>query len=217
VSSMDIKRNEFPAISTNQNHEQTVERLTLILVDSIDVYMGIRGDKVSKPLIIKSIKEILSKYDSLSFQDIEYSFERFNYPEKFNQSTLTINEVLEPIKQYFHLKNKIKAEKIKMQAEINERNEQKLKSDIFYQESKKTYLKSLENKKWLGDMFQAKVLLNHFTKYFSEETRNEYKKKAKIEEVRILESGKLDAYLYSFERILANMVIIDCVKNGYRL
>jgi len=199
------------------NFETAIDEVTRILIYCLDIYFGLRSNQVSENLIIKVQKEIFSKYKHLSLEDLEYSFERFNIPEKTSWNNITIQEIMAPIIRYSNIKHRINNERIKIEAEKNELEKRNKESEVFYNNAIETYLKSLENGSWIGDMFQAKVLLNKFTKYFTQDMRAEYKKQSKIEEMRIVESGRIDAYLYTNERILAEMVIKDCVKNGYTL
>lgn len=161
---------------------------------------------------MKAQREIFSKFNHLSVEDVEYSFERFDIPVDKSWKNITFQEIMNPIIRYSNIKNKINNERIKLEREISEFNERKRLESIFYQQALKKYAKSLKIDKWVGDMYEAKVLLNKFTKFFNESERIELKRQAKYQFNQIQEKNDFDSIIYTEERLLAQLVVQESIN-----
>jgi hypothetical protein len=204
--------NNFQPIASITNYEKAIEDVTRILISCLDIYFGLRSNQVSENLIMKAQREIFSKFNHLSVEDVEYSFERFDIPVDKSWKNITFQEIMNPIIRYSNIKNKINNERIKLEREISEFNERKKKESIFHQQALKKYAESLKINKWIGDMYEAKVLLNKFTKFFNESERIELKRQAKYQFNQIQEKNDFDSIIYTEERLLAQLVVQESIN-----
>ena len=66
-------------------------------------------------------------------------------------------------------------------------------------------------------MYEAKVLLNKFTKFFNESERIELKRQAKYQFNQIQEKNDFDSIIYTKERLLAQLVVQEAIKRKIQL
>ena len=49
-----------------------------VIINSADIYFGVKATSLSDALIKAVVQEIIKKYSTFTLSDIEYSFERFS-------------------------------------------------------------------------------------------------------------------------------------------
>lgn len=186
------------------------------IVDCADIYFGIRANQMSEALTRSVVKQILNDFPLLTLEEIEHSFERFVQP-KTDWRNITKLELIEPIKKYYQVKQKIKSEIDKINLEDQLKEEGIKKANDFYDLSCKTYEESLISGKWLGDLFMAHTLHRKFRNKFNNEEVIQMKNEALKLYHEYQKENSFLYFAYSKERILAGIVIDIAVKNKWQL
>lgn len=187
------------------------------IVDSADIYFGIRAGQLSEALTDKVVKTILAFYSDLSVEDIEYAFERY-HKEKTDWRNVTLDELMNPIKQYHKIKHAVSKEALKLQAEIKEQEERNAKEIEFLNLSIDLYNESLDKGCiFLGDIFHARKIYGNFISIISEDILIDMQKEANRRSIELREQ---DIYLHlshTPERIYAKMVVEHALAKKMQL
>lgn len=186
------------------------------IVDSADIYFGIRAGQLSEALTDKIVKNILMNYADLSIEDIDYAFERY-HKEKNDWRNVTIDELMNPIKQYHKIKHAVNKEAVKLQQEIQEQEARNSKEIEFLSISKQLYNESIEQGMFLGDIFHARKIYGNFIPNIEEEVLIEMQKQANRKSIEIREQDPYLHLSHTPERIYAKMVVEYALKNKMTL
>lgn len=223
ASGLDVIKKDFQrhntgiALCNYLDKVQAAIEIYDLIVDSADVYFGIRAEQLSQALIKAVVNTIMEDFSALSLSDIQYSFERYVTP-KTDWRNITKFELIAPIQKYAIIKFKIDNEILIVEKENKEEQERKIRADIFLNEAIDMYNESLINGEWNGTIFQAFVIHRKFRKYFSEDEITQIKKDAKNMEFLMHETEDVYKIIgYSFERILAEIVVKKSIKNKYKI
>lgn len=170
---------------------------------------------VSSALLEAIYESCINFHEKLSVDDLRNCF-NFAKIEKKQYQKITLDEFLEPIKAYIQVKQV--ARQILIEIEQQEQKEQieKQKEIDFYNEARELYKESLKSGKWLGDMFQAKVLARPFWDAMSIEERKDIQVVASL----ALQNAKDESIDNPFMIVadknfyLADALISHCVRIG---
>ena len=187
-----------------------------VIVDSADIYYGIRSGQLSEALTDKVVKTILSDFNELSVSDIEYAYERFR-KEKNDWRNITFDELIQPIKQYHKIKYAVTKERLQMQKEIKEKNERDAKEQEFLQSSIDLYTESLKGDYYLGDIFHARKIYGNFISKIDEATLSDMQMEANGQSVKLAEENPFLGLSNTPERLYAKLVVDYAVKNKFEL
>lgn len=191
-------------------------RIFKVIVDSADIYYGIRSGQLSEALTDKMIKKILTDYSELSISDIEYAYERFR-KEKNDWRNITFDELMIPIKQYHKIKFAVSRERKQMEKELQEKKERDRKEIEFIKTSIELYKKSLDLDYYLGDVFHSRKIYGKFLPMINENTLSDLQLDAKRQSVKLNDDNGFAMLSYTPERIYAKMVVDYAVKNKFKI
>lgn len=187
-----------------------------VIINSADIYFGVKATSLSDALIKAVVQEIIKKYSTFTLSDIEYSFERFS-KQRTDWRNLTKSDLIEPINQYSVIKNEIKNEQKKILEEEKIQLETEKKANEFLESSIKLYKASLELGEWLGDIFQAKAIFEQFRGKVKGDVCKQLQIEA-MKKFKILdERKKLEHTLYTPERIYAQLIVEYGIKNKIQI
>lgn len=192
--------------------EDSREECIRILISSCEILFGLRAENLSPELWNVSFASICERFKGVTISDIQNSF-RYAVIEKKAYQTLTRDELLQPISEYW--KNKvILLNEIDL---IRQKNEEELNSirleNLFRQESKEIYLKSLEIGQWIGDEFHADAIARNFSNCFTQKQKNEFMFQAKNEFTRRNKAAEDNQFelVPSWQKIFSRIFIENCI------
>jgi hypothetical protein len=200
-------------LSKSSKVEESREECIRILISSCEILFGLRAENLSPELWNISFASICERFVGITITDIQNAF-RYAVIEKKAYQTLTRDELLEPISQYWKNKvillNEIDVIRRKNEEELNSiRLEQK-----FREESKKIYLESLTVGSWKGDEFQADAIARNFAECFSQEDKNEFMSLAKMEFARRKKAAEGNQFelVPSWQKIFSRIYVENCIQ-----
>ncbi len=185
------------------------------LMNYCKILYGLTPENLPTELFKVVIKNICDSFPAITIQDIENSFE-YTLIEKKQYTSLTRDELLQPIRDYWNTKIAIKVEIDKIQREkYNEQLGQKKYND-FISLSKKKYIESLDQKKCLLDEFESSAIAKHFANCLTKEeksliwseAKNEYKDRS------IEAENNRFGIVPSAEYIYSRLFIEKCIEKN---
>lgn len=209
------KSDNLPILHYNNKIDCAV-RIFKVIVDSADIYYGIRSGQLSEALTDKIVKKILTDYSELSISDIEYSFERFR-KEKNDWRNITFDELMTPIQQYHRIKFAVSRERKLMEKELQEKKERDQKEIEFINTSIELYKKSMDHDYYLGDVFHSRKIYGNFISKISEDILSDFQMDANRQSNKLNEDNAFGMLSYTPERIYAKMVVDYAVKNKFKI
>lgn len=200
-------------LSKSSKVEESREECIRILISSCEVLFGLRAENLTPELWNVSFASICERFKGITISDIQNSF-RYAVIEKKAYQTLTRDELLQPISEYW--KNKvILLNEIDLIRQKNEKEIQSIREEnMFRQKAKEIYLKSLEAGHWIGDEFHADAIARNFSECFSQEDKNEFMRCAKIEFAQRKKAAEDNQFelVPSWQKIFSRVFIEHCVK-----
>lgn len=200
-------------LSKSSKVEESREECIRILISSCEVLFGLRAENLTPELWNISFASICERFKGITISDIQNSF-RYAVIEKKAYQTLTRDELLQPISEYW--KNKvILLNEIDLIRQKNEKEIQSIREEnLFRQKAKEIYLKSLEAGHWIGDEFHADAIARNFSECFSQEDKNEFMRCAKIEFAQRKKAAEDNQFelVPSWQKIFSRIFIEHCVK-----
>ena len=132
-----------------------------ILQQVCEIYYGLSPVNLNINLWLASFDAICERFKGITIQDIQNSY-RYAEIEKKAYTTLTRDELINPIVEYWIKRNILLAEIEKIQnAKVEEL--QAVEADRnFKMKAKQLYIDSLNEGKWLGDEFEADAIARNF-------------------------------------------------------
>lgn len=200
-------------LSNSSKVEESREECLRILMSSSEILFGLRVENLAPELWEISFASICERFKGVTISDIQNSF-RYAVIEKKAYQTLTRDELLQPISEYW--KNKvILLNEIDLIRQKNEKEIQSIREEnIFRQNAKEIYLKSLKAGHWIGDEFHADAIARNFSECFSQEDKNEFMRCAKIEFAQRKKAAEDNQFelVPSWQKIFSRIFIEHCVK-----
>lgn len=213
-------RDELP-ICKYEDQKDVAKSIYKILSDACILYFGIHSTQIQEVVIFKAIEKINKEFNSISLKEIEHSFERLDLQR---QVTITLDDLINPIKKYLYVKNYITVEEQKHIKEMQERDLEIIKSKEFEESSLTTYRLSLQKNEWKGNIFNAHAIAKKYlADKFSQEEKSEIFSKAKQQRLNveaILDSDPLkicEFVGHTDERLFSNMIVIEAVNRGIEI
>jgi hypothetical protein len=218
VISVSLEHNNFYdlPIFHYSNKIDCAVRIFKVIVESADIYYGIRSGQLSEALTDKIVKKILTDYSKLSISDIEYAYERFR-KEKNDWRNITFDELMIPIQQYHKIKFAVSREKKLMEKELQEKKERDQKEIEFIKTSIELYKNSLDHDYYLGDVFHSRKIYGRFLSMINEDTLSDFQMDANRQSAKLNDDNAFSVLSYTPERIYAKMVVDHAVKNKFKI
>lgn len=189
-------------------------RVIAYLIEYAEVLFGLRVENLSVNLWQAAFSSICERFPNIMVHDIQNAF-RYAEIEKKQYTTLTRDELIEPIKDYWNKKmtvlSEIDALKVRDQKEIDSLN----KEIEFREKAKQMYLEALSSdQEWKGDEFLANTIAKNMRFSLTEKVKNEICKKAKQEYVDRTSKIKNNDFTMvpSWEKIYARLFIEECLR-----
>ena len=198
-----------------------VNDLSTKLIECCVANFGVYPDNIQDVVLQKAIKQILKDYNTLSIEQIEYSFDRLVLNKII---TVSVDDLINPIKKYFNVLKSIKNERFKIQKEIedNEKaeislNETRKKALEFYREciKKKEYAREIVvNGVVVRSIFYAEIVCNNYlSDKFTYEQKIQFKREAeKIKEINDESVHQFKYIGHSVDRITRELAVIEAIK-----
>jgi hypothetical protein len=202
----DCKRGNQIAIQMHPDKVDCAVQIFKKIVDSADIYYGIRAGQLSEALTDKVVKIILRDYSELSVDDIDYAFERYR-KEKNDWRNITFDELIAPLAQYHKVKYAVNKEMAKLQKEIEENEDRIEKDKEFLKISEDLYEESVSGSMFLGDVFHARKIYGNLIGRINEDTLKDMQQNAIRESRELSETNPFLHLSHSPERIYAKMVV----------
>jgi hypothetical protein len=189
-------------LQTSSNIKEHTNEVVSILIKATSLLFGVRAENQHEDLYQASYNAICERFSKATIQDVKNSY---NYAtiEKKAYTTLTRDELIQPIFEYFEKKRKLLAEIELIQKRENDKKESEQKEKVYQEDCKKIYLESLEVGKWLGSEIQAYSLRNNFAHLVLPKAKKEMYRQAQIEHrQRKAKQGEFelvpsDVYIYA--------------------
>ena len=209
------KTDNLPILHFNNKIDCAV-RIFKVIVDSADIYYGIRSGQLSEALTDKIVKKILTDYSELSISDIEYAYERFR-KEKNDWRNITFDELIIPIQQYHKIKYAVSRERKIMQKELEEKKERDQKEMEFINTSIELYKNSLGLDYYLGDVFHARKIYGKFLSMIDEGILSDLQMESNRQSNKLNQDNVFAILSYTPERLYAKMIVDYAVKNKFKI
>lgn len=204
-------------LQTSQSAEKEESTVIAFLIEYTEVIFGLRVENLSVTLWAAAYTAIIERFPNIQLHDIQNAY-RFSVIEKRQYTTLTRDELIEPIANYWMKRNRLLAEietiKKKEAAELESLN----KEIVFIENCKELYKESLEAGKWLGTEYEAAAIGKNFKDVFNQDRKNEFIKLAKLEYYNRskLVTNTDFSIIPSWQKIYARLYVEELIKIKYK-
>lgn len=195
-----------------KNHMRDFKTLCYLI---LEIRYGLDSNNASTYLIDSIFDACVNIKEPLTIDDMKCCFNYVKIEKKAFQK-ITLDEFLEPIKDYTQKKQVARQIIIDLQIAQGKIALEKQKEIDFYNEARDLYKQSLKGGQWLGDMFQAKVLARPFwdALYMDERKHIQMIATEKVKEAQTLAIDNPLIIVPDKNFYLAQEVISHCVKQG---
>lgn len=204
-------------LQTSQTAEKEESTVIAFLIEYTEVIFGLRVENLSVTLWAAAYTAIIERFPNIQLHDIQNAY-RFSVIEKRQYTTLTRDELIEPIANYWLKRNRLLAEietiRKKEAAEILSLN-----NEIeFLENCKELYKESLAAGKWLGTEYEAAAIGKNFKDVFNQDRKNEFIKAAKLEYYNRskLVTNTDFTIIPSWQKIYARLYLEELIKIKYK-
>ena len=184
----------------------------------MEIRYGLDSDKVSSELVDAIYEACLNLNEEIFVEDLKNCF-NFTEIEKRKFQKITLDEFMTPVRDYLQKKQIARQAFIDLNLEQQKAEIEKNKEAEFLQQAEQCYLLSLESKNWLGDMFQARVLVKPFWEALYKEEREYLTEMANIKIQEDKNRAILDPFVIVYDKLyyLAQETMIYAIKKGKKL
>jgi len=201
-----------------QNSEPIINNRVMVInyiVEYSEILFGIKSSTLKLAFWDVIFNSICERFKNITISDIQNSF-RFATIEKKQYVSLTRDEVLQPIIEYWNKKKILMLEIERIEAKKREEMQSFEQNQNFKKACKIKYLESLKAGTWLGDEFEAHTIAQNFKDVLSPELKNEIWNRAKKEHFDRTEKSKenIFALVPGANYIYARMIIEKCIEKG---
>lgn len=188
------------------------------LIQYSEILYGVKSSNMPVIFWDVAFNAICERFKSITIQDIQNSF-IYATIEKKQYVTLTRDEIIEPIIQYWNKKEHFLLEMEKAQKRENEEIERQKKEYEFLKQAEQCYLESLKIGQWQGDMFQARVLVKPFWDNLFKEDREFITQLANDKIIADKNKAISDPFVIVYDKLyyLAQETMIYAIKKGKKL
>tara|TARA_R110000868_G_scaffold309986_1_gene571209 strand:+ start:2418 stop:3059 length:642 start_codon:yes stop_codon:yes gene_type:complete len=152
-----------------------------LLGKATTLLFGLNKENVHPDLFRTAYAKMSEAFVGCTVQDVRNSFNDAVI-EKKAYTTLTRDELIQPIRDYWQKKQVIKYELRKVESKVSDELAMKEEALKFRTDAHKLYLECLNNGTgWTGTDMQAKTFAKNFADMFSQEFKTSVIKKAQLE------------------------------------
>lgn len=193
-----------------------------ILGKATTLLFGLNKENVHVDLYRTAFSKICETFIECTVQDIKNAYNDAVI-EKKAFTTLTRDELIQPIRDYWQKKQVIKFELSKVEADVLKEIENKKAREKFRKESFDLYLSCLENGSlWTGTPMQANVFAINFKDMFSQDFKDEVWKNAQrefAETKEIFTTNPIEGMLPPIpaEWLFSRMIVDEALKRKFKL
>jgi len=220
---VEVKEKDFQfenelKIYEEENQIETAKKIHSALIDCCVLYYGIHISQIQEVVLITAIQKIIKEFNSISIKEIFHAFERIEIQK---QVTITIEDLLKPIRKYIYVKNYISKEFQNHLKEEQEKLQAVEKAIQHREECLNFYAEALSSGIWKGTIFHAVTIAKDFkiSKLLHPEQVFEFWETSK-REFKVIEND-VENFLENFgktaERLFAEKLIIEAIKQKIKL
>jgi hypothetical protein len=195
--------------------EDSRDETILILTGITEILFGLRFENLNPQIWDAAFLSICERFKNVTVQDIKNAYKVAEI-EKKAYTTLTRDELIKPISEYWSKKiillGEIERIKRKSEEEIEKDNREK----EFREAARQKYIDGLTSGTFNGDEFDADAIARNFKDVFDQPFKNEIMQRAKEErETRLKQAEKISDFFVSvpsWEKIFSRIYVEECVK-----
>jgi len=193
-----------------------------ILGKATGLLFGLKKENLHEDLYRTTFAKISELFIGITIQDVKNAYNDA-VVEKKAFTTLTRDELIQPIKDYWAKKQVVKSEFSKVEKKVLEEIENKTQRENFKKNSFDLYLQCLENgSKWTGTPMQANVFAKNFKDMFSQEIKDKVWKDAQrefLESKEIFTTNPIAGMLPPIpaEMIFSRMIVDQALVRKFKL
>ena len=190
----------------------TIETSAILLKVITNLY-GCNPDNLEADFFKIVTSAIYENFKNITLNDLKEAFKSIEI-EKKPYSSLTRDEILMPIKQYWRKKNILSNELNKCIEENKIKMEKEELELVFYNKAKCLYIESLEKGEWIGDEFYANAIAKNFKDIINTEIKIEIWNKAKLlfEKLKNENKNENKWRFIPVEKIYSDLIIRKAIK-----
>lgn len=195
----------YQAVRSNDNpcvyEAKTSEKLSKILSEAVKVLFGVNYENLSNDFFAIAINAICERFIGITILDVSLAFKMHEIEKKAYQ-TLTRDEFLNPIKQYWEKKQKIILEFRKIQKKEEEKKKELEINSLDRIKAINIYKQMIENKELSfgelgGSVYLANTIAKELAVYLSQKQKNiafYYAKKERKKQLDDVENENIMIY-----------------------
>lgn len=197
--------------------ETAESTIIAFLIEYAEVLYGLRPENLSLTLWEAAFTAICERYPGIQVHDIQNAY-RYAQIEKRQYTTLTRDELIAPIQEYWLKRMALNREIEEMQQKEQKEIEELKKHQQFKQANKERYLRCLDTGVWDGDEFDAAAIAINFREVFTQEQKNVFAAMAKKEyfdrneAIEKNQFTKEQSVVPGWTFIFSRIVIEECLK-----
>ena len=199
---------------TALNNQHLVED---ILYSSVEVLFGVRISNLPKSLFDSAYIAITDRFIGITIQDLQNAF-RYAEIEKKAYVSLSRDEVIQPIKDYWFKKSQVDGVIVSItQMEQKEKDEIE-KYREFKEQSKQKYLQSLKESRLLLNEYECASIAKNFAECLHMDKKKELTKQAQREHKALIFQEKENVYsvIPSMVQIYSRLFIEEMLNRGQK-
>ena len=162
--------------------KDNLPRISTALVYITRCYYGLNPENVTEDLYRLVIQTICDRYKTLTFTQLNLAYSERTI-EKKQGSSLTKDELMQPIEDMMHKKGIVQMVQQKEKEDFEKQQAEKNKIKDEYLKAKELYFESMGTGLYQGSVFQASMIMEAFAEHLSDEEKIKIGKQA-IEDYR---------------------------------
>lgn len=181
------------------------------------LYFGTNPDNLPQGFISHTYKHISERFVGITMDDVKNAYAASEIVKK-EFSGLSLEEMLQPIKDYWFKKQNLLSEIQEAENRESEKNKDLEKVQSFRLQVEETYRKSIEAGKWIGQGYEAEELAPDYAetlhidvkKQIWREAQRQHREQKKA--VGETKSGQVPPMVEFEKHIYARLIMDECIK-----
>ena len=198
---------------------EKVENKEVVTIDKLMSYAkvlyGVTPENLPVELFQLTLKYIINNFKNITLNHIDEAYQSAEI-EKREYVSLTRDELLKPLKEYWSKRELVRTEYNKLVDIERAKIEVLKREDNFKKESLKVYMDSLDSDTFLMDEFQSNTIYKYFLKAFTDEQKEQFKLDARREykerKFKAEEEGNPFSLIPNEKRIYARIIMENSFK-----
>lgn len=181
ISTSQIEKMLIISDRCDEKESETIAFLILV----IPVYFGVNIENLTSSIYNLTYEALIDRFIGITLTDLDNAFKSTEINKK-EYVSLTREELLKPIKEYWSKKMAVISE---LKSIDNDFEEQKLKDEqikVFNGTVKEKYFEALKTGVWNGDYFESLSIVKIYSSYINDEERKILWKKSLEEHQKFL-------------------------------